>query len=608
MNIFSVISLLGGLAMFLYGMRLMGNSLKESSSGTLKTLLGKVTDNQVKAFILGLCVTAIIQSSTATIVITSGLVAAGLLTLHQSIGIIIGANVGTTVTGQIIRLLDINSSGTSWLQFFKPSTLAPLAMIIGIIFIIGLKFKNSDNIGNIAMGFGILFTGLMGMTGAVESLQDTPFFTSLFANLGVNPFLGYLTGAGVAFVLQSSSATIGILQAFSLSGDLTFRAVYAVIAGVYLGDCVTTAIVCSIGAKAEPKRVGIVNILYNLFKTAVVLIGITICHSLGLLDSIWDMTVKSGGIANTNSIFNLGCAVILFPVVPVCEKMAKKIVKDDPVEENPYADKLDALNPAFFSTPALALNSCHDVLKAMLRAASSNLEKAYSLIYEYNDKILDEINHEEDFIDQMTDKLSFYLVQLSSHITAAADVSVLNYYYKVVSEFERLGDHAVNIGEMSEDLRKRGHEFSKIALNELSVFHTLMDKIIEETSHAFNSRDLDAAAAIEPLEEVVDDMIYTMRERHMERLRDGICNIDEDSCFLNLLTDLERISDICSNVGIETIVLEKPELASHSHEYIAGLHTGADNEFNRQYNDAHKVYFNLLDAIENSMPGAAEAK
>ena len=328
MNIFNVISLLGGLAMFLYGMRLMGDALKQNSSGTLKAAMGKVTDNPLKAFILGVLVTALIQSSTATIVITAGLVGAGILTLHQSLGIIIGANVGTTVTGQIIRLLDIDASGTSFLRFFQPSTLAPIALIIGIVLIMGSFFKNAKSIGNIAIGFGILFSGLLNMTGAVNTLTESGFVEKLFSGLGQSPVLGYITGAGVAFMLQSSSATIGILQAFSATGLLTFKAIYAVIVGVYLGDCVTTAIVIYIGAKAEPKRVAIMNILYNLSKSVLVLAGVIVAHKLGLLNSLWEKTVNSSIIANANTIFNLGCALALLPLSSSYEKLSRRIVKD----------------------------------------------------------------------------------------------------------------------------------------------------------------------------------------------------------------------------------------------------------------------------------------
>ena len=272
MSIFNIISLFGGLAMFLYGMRLMGNSLKEGSSGTLKMAMEKVTNNPIKAFFLGLLITAVIQSSTATIVITSGLAAAGVITLHQSLGIIVGANVGTTVTGQIIRLLDVDGSGTSVLRFFQPSTLAPLALIAGIILIMGFsKPKKSNNIGNICIGFGILFSGLLNMTSAVSVLSENGMLDSIFASIGDSVWLGYLVGAGVSFVLQSSSATIGILQAFSMASVIPFRTVYIMLIGIYLGDCLTTAIVCSIGAKANQKRVGTINVLFNLGKMLLVL-------------------------------------------------------------------------------------------------------------------------------------------------------------------------------------------------------------------------------------------------------------------------------------------------------------------------------------------------
>ena len=376
MSIFDFLTLFGGLAMFLYGMRLMGDGLKESSSGTLKKAMESVTNNPVKAFLLGLGITAIIQSSTATIVITSGLVGAGLMTLHQSLGIIIGANVGTTVTGQIIRLLDLDTGGgaTSWLQLFKPSSLAPIALIIGIVLIMGGRFKSSRQIGNIAIGFGILFSGLINMTNAVSVLTESGMVEGLFTSLGNNPVLGYLTGAGVAFVLQSSSATIGILQAFSASGMLTFKAVYPVIVGVYLGDSVTTGIVCFIGASAEQKRVGIVNILFNIGKMALILIGVTVLHQFGVLDGIWDKVVNSGMIANANTIFNMAASILLFPLVGLFERSSIRLVPDDKEKPNKYQDKLDALSPAFFDTPALALRSCYDILLTLFRSSRDNLE------------------------------------------------------------------------------------------------------------------------------------------------------------------------------------------------------------------------------------------
>ncbi len=596
MDFFNILTLFGGLAMFLYGMRLMGDGLKESSSGTLKVAMEHVTNNPIKAFLLGLAVTAIIQSSTATIVITSGLVGAGIITLRQSLGIIIGTNVGTTVTGQIIRLLDLDGAA-GWLQIFKPSSLAPIALIAGIILIMGFKFKNSKTIGNILIGFGILFSGLLNMTGAVSTLQTNGAFDALFQNLGTNPIIGYLTGAAVAFVLQSSSATIGILQAFSMSGVLTFRAVYAVIVGVYLGDCVTTAIVCSIGAVPDAKRVGIVNILYNLGKSALVLIGVAILHQFGVLDGIWESIVNPGSIANTNSIFNLVCAAVLLPFITVFEKASYKIVEPEPVSENRYKDKLEALNPVFFSTPALALRSCYDLLVTMLEIASRNISASFELLGSYSEAKFEAIDAEEENLDLMTDSLSKYLAALSGKLQAEEHIQILNEYYKIVNEFERLGDHAMNIAETGRDLAQKNISFSPTALHELDVLHDLINRILSRTDQAFRRRDTNAAMEIEPLEEVVDDLVDAMKANHLTRLANGKCNVYSGSDFIDTLGNIERISDTCSNVGLATLARVSPELAANGHDYIGFLHSGKDASFNQLYHSAHDEYFSRLDKL-----------
>lgn len=599
MSIFDVLTLFGGLAMFLYGMRLMGDGLKESSSGTLKKMMEMVTNNPVKAFLLGAAVTAVIQSSTATIVITAGLVTAGIITFRQSLGIVIGANVGTTVTGQIIRLLDLNASA-GWLEIFKPSSLAPIALVIGIVLIMTNRFRNAKVLGNIAIGFGILFSGLLNMTNAVNALSETGVFESLFSSLGSNPFIGYLTGATVAFILQSSSATIGILQAFSASGLLAFNAVYAVIAGVYLGDCVTTAIVCSIGAQADSKRVGMFNILYNLSKTVLVLAGIFVFRKLGLLDAIWYETVNSGRIANANTIFNLASAVILLPTVSVFEKLSMKIIKDEPVTPNPYKDKLDALNPAFFSTPALALRSCYDALLAMFYAARNNVETACQLLRSYDEKKAEEIRSEEENIDLLADRVSGYIGELSSNLTSQYHTSILNEYYKLVVEFERMGDYAMNICDSAKDLDKKSIQLSLIATGELDVLEELVGRILDYTELAFRKRDIAAAAEIEPFEEVVDDMVNVMRKNHMHRLSKGLCTVTAGADFLDVLHDIERISDICSNVGLAALARVNPELYEQSHDYIHNLHAGNDETFNEKYHQARSEYIGRLNQVIES--------
>jgi len=595
MNIFNIISLLGGLAMFLFGMRLMGDSLKESSSGALKSIMEKVTNNLFKAFLLGVFMTALIQSSTATIVITAGLVGAGIISLRQSLGIIIGANVGTTVTGQIIRLLDVNDNATAWLQFFKPSTLAPIALVIGIILIMFCNFKKSNQAGRIAMGFGILFSGLMNMTGAVSALSESEAFLNLLTNVGSNPLLGYASGAGVAFILQSSSATIGILQAFSTTGQLTFRGIYAVLVGIYLGDCVTTAIVCSIGAKADAKRVGLVNILFNLSETVLVLVGVTVAHKLGWMDSIWNQPLSSGGIANTNTIFNLGCAILLLPGVSVYEKLSCIFVKDEKEEELKYADKLNALNPNFYRTPALALNASYQALNAMLDASRSNVDASLDLLARFDENKLNAIRAEEKNIDLFADRISTYLVNLSSHIRSDDHTAILNQYYKVISEFERMGDHAVNIAEATQKLKDNNAAFSNTALREMDILRTLLDSILDNTKTAFLSRNEDAAKKIEPLREVADDLVGALRDHHLERLSRGECSVVLDNVFLNLLVDIERICNVCSNIAMAVIVRIHPELKNHAHSYLSELRQGDDEFFNRVYKETSTLYFDMLE-------------
>ena len=595
MSFYDILSLLGGLAMFLYGMRLMGDSLKENSSGTLKIAMEHVTNNPVKAFVLGMLVTALIQSSTATIVITAGLVGAGVLTLHQSLGIIIGANVGTTVTGQIIRLLDLEASGgVSWLRLFQPASLSSLALIAGMVIIMSGRVKNARSVGSIAIGFGVLFAGLLNMTGAVDALAESGMVERLFANLGSNPVMGYITGAGIAFLLQSSSATVGILQAFSSSGLLTFKAIYAVIVGIYLGDCVTTAIVCSIGAENDAKRVGVVNILFNLSETALVLVGVSFVHRLGLLDSLWDRTVNSGTIANTNTVFNLTCAVLLLPMLGVYETASRRLIQDTQAKPG----KLDGLNPVFFNTPALALNSCYELLLTIFAASRSNLEKSFRLLEKFSGERYREILAVEDEIDLMTDHISRYAMELLPHLRLELHVTILDQYYKVISEFERLGDHAVNIANNAEGLSRHQAAYSPQDYRELAVLEEAMGAILDLTETAFRRRSLDAAREIQPRVQAAEEMISRLRRRRMERIRSGQGDTYADSSFTSLLIDLKRITAVCSNVGMATVVRVHPELADHEHLYQEDLRSGDNDAYNATFRTVRQEYFEKLDAIE----------
>ena len=598
MNFFDILSLFGGLAMFLYGMRLMGDSLKENSSGTLKHVMEKVTDNAVKAFILGIAITALIQSSTATIVITSGLVGAGILSLRQSLGIIVGANVGTTVTGQIIRLLDINGSETSFLRFFQPSTLAPIALIFGILLIMTGFLKNSRSIGNIAIGFGILFSGLLNMTSAVNALQRSGMMEQLFSGLGDNPFLGYLTGASVAFILQSSSAAVGILQAFSASGFLTFKAIYSVIVGIYLGDCVTTAIVIYIGANREARRVAIVNILYNLGKSIMVLAVITIIHKAGLLNRLWDATVNSGMIANTNTIFNLVCAICLLPMIRVFERMSDRIVGKKKEEKDPHGELIKGLNPVFFATPALALGSCCEVLHTMLHISRGNLVRAQQQLEEFSTQRQEEITADEQQVDRLTDHLSRYLVELLPHLQDETHTSILSQYYKLSTEFERLGDQAVNIADIAAKLSANDTGFSETCKKEIAVLQELVRNILNDAEEAFAEQSEKAASVIEPKVHVVTDLINEMTQNHFARMSAGECSMLADAVFSNLMVEYKRIAGTCSNTGMATLVRIHPELASREHLFLETLDKNGNAEYRKVLEQTHKKYFDLLNTAE----------
>ena len=539
MNFFSGLTLAGGLAMFLYGMRLMGDGLKQSSSGTLKQVMERVTNNTFKAFLLGVAVTAIIQSSTATIV--------------------------------------------------------PIALIIGIVMIMGMenRISNARQIGNIAIGFGILFSGLLNMTSAVSALSESPMIQDLFTGIGNNPLAGYASGTAVAFVLQSSSATIGILQAFSSSGLLIWHGIYPIIVGVYLGDCVTTAIVCSIGASPDSRRVGVINIAYNLIKSALVLIGVSTAHSFGLLDGLWNQVVNSSLIANTNTIFNIVCALLILPVIPLLEKLSYRLVKEEPVEVNKYQEKLDALSPVFFTSPALALGACYDLLKIQLQLSRKNIDLSYRLLTEYDEKVYEEIQTDEVNIDMFADRISGYLVSLLPHLKNEQQISILDEYYRAFPEFERLGDHAVNISDNAKSLADKNTAFSHKAISELNVLMTLLDRILDETEQAFAKRDIDAAYRIQPLRKLTADMISALKENHLARMGKGECNVFLDPNFENLLSDMMRIADVSSNVGEAVIVRVRPEIASNEHSYFEDLRR-RDKNYNRVYEEARKQYFGML--------------
>ncbi len=598
MTIFNIITLFGGLALFLYGMRLMGDGLKRGSSDAFKSAMEKVTNNPLVGFLLGLGVTAVIQSSTATIVLTSGLVGAGILSLHQSIGVILGANVGTTVTGQIIRLLDVNASDTSLLNFFKPSTLAPLASIIGILFIMAVKGRKSETVGSITMGFGILFTGLLSMTAAVSPLSESETFANMFFQLSDKPVLGFLLGAGVAFLLQSSSATIGILQAISTTGALTFSSVYAIIIGVNIGDCVTTAIVCSIGSEADAKRTGVIHILFNIAGSVLVVLGLMALRGFGVLDPLWDKVLTSGGIANVHTVFRLVSAIVLLPVCSRFEKLSRKLVKDDVQIGENVDHELSLLDEKFFTSPAIALSGAGEAITTMARLARSGVMNAMNVLEKFDRHTVDIICENEDHIDKLADHVDNYLIRLSPYVPTGHQNDLLNYYIQCFGEFERIGDHAVNLTENAQEFIERNASLSPVARQELAVLTEALGEILDYTYSAFGATDYDAARKIEPVEEVVDDLVATLRSNHIHRVRDGQCTVYAGLTFLDILVNVERIADQCSNVGVFTLSMSDKHIMNNHHDYIHELHQGKDPVFNRAYQETHDKYFGELKRIK----------
>ena len=598
MTIFNIITLFGGLALFLYGMRLMGDGLKRGSSDAFKSAMEKVTNNPLVGFLLGLGVTAVIQSSTATIVLTSGLVGAGILSLHQSIGVILGANVGTTVTGQIIRLLDVNASDTSLLNFFKPSTLAPLASIIGILFIMAVKGRKSETVGSITMGFGILFTGLLSMTAAVSPLSESETFANMFFQLSDKPVLGFLLGAGVAFLLQSSSATIGILQAISTTGALTFSSVYAIIIGVNIGDCVTTAIVCSIGSEADAKRTGVIHILFNIAGSVLVVLGLMALRGFGVLDPLWDKVLTSGGIANVHTVFRLVSAIVLLPVCSRFEKLSRKLVKDDVQIGENVDHELSLLDEKFFTSPAIALSGAGEAITTMARLARSGVMNAMNVLEKFDRHTVDIICENEEHIDKLADHVDNYLIRLSPNVPTGHSNDLLNYYIQCFGEFERIGDHAVNLTENAQEFIDRNASLSPVARQELAVLTEAIGEILDYTYSAFGATDYDAARKIEPVEEVVDDLVATLRSNHIHRVRDGQCTVYAGLTFLDILVNVERIADQCSNVGVFTLSMSDKHIMNNHHDYIHELHQGKDPVFNRAYQETHDKYFGELKRIK----------
>ena len=614
MNIFyNAIAFLGGLSMFLYGMRVMGDGLKSSSGGAMKNALARVTNKPFMGFLLGMLVACIIQSSTATIVITVGLVGAGFLTFHQSVGIVLGANVGTAITAQIIRLMDVSSGMDSPLYFFKADNLAPLALVIGIVCIMFLKSGSSKTIGSVACGFGILFMGLIYMSNVVSGFGES--LSHLLTAFSNNYALGFLSGVLVTGVVQSSSAVVGIIQSIASSVGVTFSAVFAVIIGVNIGDCLTTYLVSRIGAKPVQRRTAVVHIVYNVFAAIICFLLVFIGRKTGIIsDAVWTGTLNSGGVANIHGCFRLIPAVLLLPFTSVIERISTAIVKDEPIDEedmNAIA-ALDALDERLFTSPALALDQAETVVTEMSEIAAHNFDAAVQQIYNYDPKRDARIEARENLLDSMTDATNKYVVSLSPYVTREVDNQHQNRVLKSLICYERIGDLAVNITNEVNTLRSENKEFSDTALAELRVAFDSIYEIMDITSRAYRDKSAGLAAKVEPLEEVIDDLVEELNARHVYRMVNNLCDPINGIRYQAILTNVEHISDKCSDIAIYIMEAEDTSIFGQEHSFVHELHHSSSRKYLQAYSDNYSKYFNALEAIPAtediiSSPASGEA-
>ena len=614
MNIFyNAIAFLGGLSMFLYGMRVMGDGLKSSSGGAMKNALARVTNKPFMGFLLGMLVACIIQSSTATIVITVGLVGAGFLTFHQSVGIVLGANVGTAITAQIIRLMDVSSGMDSPLYFFKADNLAPLALVIGIVCIMFLKSGSSKTIGSVACGFGILFMGLIYMSNVVSGFGES--LSHLLTAFSNNYALGFLSGVLVTGVVQSSSAVVGIIQSIASSVGVTFSAIFAVIIGVNIGDCLTTYLVSRIGAKPVQRRTAVVHIVYNVFAAIICFLLVFIGRKTGIIsDAVWTGTLNSGGVANIHGCFRLIPAVLLLPFTSVIERISTAIVKDEPIDEedmNAIA-ALDALDERLFTSPALALDQAETVVTEMSEIAAHNFDAAVQQIYNYDPKRDARIEARENLLDSMTDATNKYVVSLSPYVTREVDNQHQNRVLKSLICYERIGDLAVNITNEVNTLRSENKEFSDTALAELRVAFDSIYEIMDITSRAYRDKSAGLAAKVEPLEEVIDDLVEELNARHVYRMVNNLCDPINGIRYQAILTNVEHISDKCSDIAIYIMEAEDTSIFGQEHSFVHELHHSSSRKYLQAYSDDYSKYFNALEAIPAtediiSSPASGEA-
>lgn len=589
MDFFMIVSLLGGLALFLYGMSMLGSGLEKLSGGRLEQTLEKLTNNVFKGVLLGALVTGAIQSSSATTVIVVGLVNARILKLRQAIGIIMGANIGTTVTAHILRLSDL-SSDNFFLMLLKPTTLAPVVGIIGILMVMVGKKQKYKTLGEILLGFCILFTGMFNMEAAVSPLSESPEFAGLFASFS-NPVIGVLVGAGVTAIIQSSSASIGILQALSSTGIITWSSAIPIILGQNIGTCITP-ILASIGASKNAKRTAAVHLSFNIIGTCVFLIVIYTIQSISPF-SFWDLPIDKGGIANFHTTFNVCVTLMFLPFVGLLEKLVIHLIPDQQTADE-VDDPAIALDDRLLTSPGLAIQHCRDAVLQMGKLARKNFSASVRQLEQYNHKEAEKIREREDTIDRLEDRLGNYMLKIPQDNLSEQSSATISALLHILSEFERIGDYSINLVEFAENMESTGAEFSPQAQFELTTIGEAVKEAIDMALGCFEKQDLALAETIEPLEEVVDQMQETLKDRHINRLRNGQCTVDAAFPFVESLSCLERISDHCSNIGVYMISYVRGSDEVDHHTYIMQLHSGQVGHYNEQFRRYTEKYYDQI--------------
>lgn len=573
MDIFSILSMIGGLALFLYGMQMLGDGLKKASGGKLEIILEKLTSNKLKAVLLGAGVTAVIQSSSATTVMVVGFVNSGIMKLSQAVGVILGANVGTTITAWILSLTGVEGSSLV-LQFLKPSSFSPILAIIGVAILTLSRKGRRRNAATIMLGFAILMIGMGTISSAVEPLADVPEFTHLLLVFS-NPVLGVLVGLALTAIIQSSSASIGILQALSVTGLVSYSTAIPVIMGQNVGACVS-ALISSVGAGKNGKRAALVHLYYNIIKTLTFMVVFYILNAIFKF-AFMEQPASPLGIAVIHSAFNIVSVILIFPVASVLEKLVYLTIPEGE-EEKQQADNpqdIQILDSRFLNTPGLALQHCKNAAIDMADYAKEGMFLAISLIDEFDDKAAERVIFLENLVDRYEDELGSYLVKLSSRHLTEKDSQELSVLLHCIGDFERISDHAINVMESAREMWEKELSFSKKAQEELTIFTGAVKDIINTSFTVFREEDLKLAMMIEPMEEVIDYLNSEIKKRHIKRLRKGKCTIEMGFILADISTNYERVSDHCSNIAL--CLLQLNEESFGTHEYSGQL-TSKDNE------------------------------